>query len=76
MLTYIYLDVVDCCQHLLYHSKGLNSIFLSIMLKFNKMCLWSVVDGRVGFKMVRVHITLLSPYSINNDGHSPACMIA
>ncbi len=33
-----------------------------------------VVDGHVSFKMVGVHITLLLPYGINNDRHSPVCM--
>ncbi len=31
---------------------------------------WLVVDSHVSFKMVGEHITLLLPYSINNDRHT------
>ncbi len=33
-----------------------------------------VVDGHASLQKVGVHITLLLPYSINNDRHSPVCM--
>ncbi len=74
MLTYIYLDVDECWLMSSMPYKGFNSTFLSIMLILNNMCFWCVVGGHVSFNLVRLHITLLLPYSINNDRHSPACI--
>ncbi len=46
------------------------------MLKFKKNAFsWSVVNDHVSFKMGGVHITLLSRYSTNNEGHSRTCMM-
>ncbi len=38
---------------------------------------WDILDVHVSFNFVGVHITLLLlvPYIINNDRHSPVCMI-
>ncbi len=54
-------------------NKGLTYKFLSLMLILKKKCSWSV-DCHVIFNLVGVHSTLLLPYSINNDRHSPVCM--
>ncbi len=75
MITYIYLDVDECW---LTPSMPQQRVKLQISLNYanieQNVFSWCVVDGHVSFNLVGVHITLLLPYSINNDRHSPACM--
>ncbi len=44
-----------------------------LILKTNRF-LNVLLYGILAFNLVRVHITLLLPYSINNDGHNPVCL--
>ncbi len=75
MLTYIYLNVDECSLTSSMPQQRcitLNSNFFSIMLILNKIHFLEVfaIDGHISFNLVRVHITLLLTYSINNDTHS------
>ncbi len=70
MLTYIYLDVDESW---LTSSVPQKRIKFQISLHYANIeqnaFSWCVVDRHVSFKMVEVHITLLLPYSVNNDRH-------
>ncbi len=69
MLTYIYIDVDECW--VIYSMSQLQMSFKYANIEQNAFS-WRVVESHVNvsFKMVGVHITLLLPYSINNDRHS------
>ncbi len=63
MLTYIYLDVHECGFP---SSMPQQRFKLQISVHYanieQNMVSWCVINGHVSLKMVRVHITLLSPY--------------
>ncbi len=74
MVTYICFNVDECW---LTSSMPQQTFKLQISLNYayieQIVLLWCVVD--MSFNLVRVHITLLFPYRINNDIHSPVCLI-
>ncbi len=72
MLTYIYFDVDECwlTSSVSQEKFKLQFSYNYANINRNAFC-WGVNDGHVSINLFRVHITLLLPYNINNDRHSP-----
>ncbi len=62
--VHIYIDVDEC-----WLTSSMPPYLIYANIEQNAFS-WCVVDGHVSFNLVGVHITLVLPYSINNDTHA------